>query len=699
MAQHDYDIANQAGAAFRTDLNAAMAAIVSQNSGATAPAATFAGMWWFDTGNSIDSNGPWLRQRNSGNTGWERVLQPDLGLIDALQVQSYTAFTSAGTAPAYTLTPMPAIAAYVAGQRFRVKFHAAGTIGSNTINISGLGVKSIKQYDSTGVKVSGVIAINQLTDLEYDGTDVVILDPLPSRSGINTVTLTSAAPSATLTAGSNQLVVIASDATKALNPSITLPNMTTMSAGAAYFIFSNLTQYKVAIKDAGGTIRQFIEPGANQILNVKDASTANGVWTTEIPVVAGASDNANATVFNGWKVNAGWYIMATEVVKLTTSVFALVWAEYNNGNTVTYYAQPYTVNSAAKTVTQGTRITVGSITLAAIAGKYLSTASFELAFDSDTAGQALVALSISSYMYATAIGGFGVFGLSYSGGVLYASAIAATTYTGGNACVDSAGAKIKAISYLGSSSAYAVIFFKNDGNAGSSSFSQFFQGYTVTGTTTVTLTASASNTTSGTVGMGSPTYAARTGLTTFSANLQGSTKIAKALSYTPASNTFTVTTRTTTSVLDIEQGNTRDSCSFAAGGFMYCTGKVYINSKVWDITNAGAAGVTSVVSLGFSQKFDFSTGYSSRIGTQAPSVQSSIPVSGSSVLGYGSSVVSCDPSTSTFNINYSTGSTGDLMLDASLALESSISNTGTGASTLTGTLSAIPVDIAIPFKN
>ena len=40
MAQHDYTIANQSGAAFRADLNNALAAAVSQNSGANEPSVT-----------------------------------------------------------------------------------------------------------------------------------------------------------------------------------------------------------------------------------------------------------------------------------------------------------------------------------------------------------------------------------------------------------------------------------------------------------------------------------------------------------------------------------------------------------------------------------------------------------------------------------------------------------------------------------
>lgn len=53
MSQHDYDLANQAGAAFRSDLNAALAAIVTNNSGATEPTTTYAHMWWSDTTSGI----------------------------------------------------------------------------------------------------------------------------------------------------------------------------------------------------------------------------------------------------------------------------------------------------------------------------------------------------------------------------------------------------------------------------------------------------------------------------------------------------------------------------------------------------------------------------------------------------------------------------------------------------------------------
>ncbi|BAK75825.1 tail collar domain-containing protein [Pseudogulbenkiania sp. NH8B] len=102
----------------------------------------------------------------------------------AQQNQTATAFDSTGVAPSYALTPVPALTAYAGNTRFHVKFHAAGT-GADTLNVSTLGAKSIKQYDSVGNKVAPVIVAGQLADLAYDGVDFVILDPLPPALGMS----------------------------------------------------------------------------------------------------------------------------------------------------------------------------------------------------------------------------------------------------------------------------------------------------------------------------------------------------------------------------------------------------------------------------------------------------------------------------------------------------------------------------------
>lgn len=71
MAQHDYIIANQSGAGFRADLNNALAAIVSNNSGATAPATTYAYMPWADTTTGL------FKIRNGANSAWITLYQLD----------------------------------------------------------------------------------------------------------------------------------------------------------------------------------------------------------------------------------------------------------------------------------------------------------------------------------------------------------------------------------------------------------------------------------------------------------------------------------------------------------------------------------------------------------------------------------------------------------------------------------------------
>jgi hypothetical protein len=67
MAQHDYVLDNQSGLAFRQDLNNALAAIVSINSGATAPSTTYAYQLWGDTTAGL------LKQRNAANSAWVTI--------------------------------------------------------------------------------------------------------------------------------------------------------------------------------------------------------------------------------------------------------------------------------------------------------------------------------------------------------------------------------------------------------------------------------------------------------------------------------------------------------------------------------------------------------------------------------------------------------------------------------------------------
>lgn len=78
MSQHDYVLDNATGATFRADLNSALAAIVSQNSGATEPATMFAFQFWADTANDL------LKIRNAANNAWVSIgalSSPNLGAL------------------------------------------------------------------------------------------------------------------------------------------------------------------------------------------------------------------------------------------------------------------------------------------------------------------------------------------------------------------------------------------------------------------------------------------------------------------------------------------------------------------------------------------------------------------------------------------------------------------------------------------
>tara|TARA_A100001515_G_scaffold40822_1_gene32090 strand:- start:1199 stop:2572 length:1374 start_codon:yes stop_codon:yes gene_type:complete len=71
MATHDYNLANQSGASFRSDLNNALAAILSNNSNASEPSTTVAYSIWADT------NAGKLKIRNAANDGFVDLINLD----------------------------------------------------------------------------------------------------------------------------------------------------------------------------------------------------------------------------------------------------------------------------------------------------------------------------------------------------------------------------------------------------------------------------------------------------------------------------------------------------------------------------------------------------------------------------------------------------------------------------------------------
>ena len=96
---HDYIISNGTGAAVRSDLNDALAAIGSNNSSSTAPATTYAYQWWADTTTGL------LKQRNAANSAFVTIgtlASTNLGLA-SLAGATFTGDVILGTTTALEL--------------------------------------------------------------------------------------------------------------------------------------------------------------------------------------------------------------------------------------------------------------------------------------------------------------------------------------------------------------------------------------------------------------------------------------------------------------------------------------------------------------------------------------------------------------------------------------------------------------------
>ena len=158
MSQHDMDVANGPGLTFRTDMNAALQALASQSSGATAPTPTFPCQIWADTGTGR------LRQRNSANTGWV-----DRGALDAVSFLSLAGGTLSGAvndAPIQTMVS--------------ATLTDIGAATSNVVAISG----------TTAIASLGLIAAGARRTVQFLGSLVLTHNPtsliLPGNANITT---------------------------------------------------------------------------------------------------------------------------------------------------------------------------------------------------------------------------------------------------------------------------------------------------------------------------------------------------------------------------------------------------------------------------------------------------------------------------------------------------------------------------------
>jgi hypothetical protein len=131
VATHDYVIANGTGAAVRSDLNGALAAIVSNNSSATAPSTTYAYQWWADTTTGL------LKIRNSANSAWVTLFELDGTLVASdislgVGTEGAPSLFFTGDVNTGLFSPGADTVALVTGGTARAHITSAGNVGIGT---------------------------------------------------------------------------------------------------------------------------------------------------------------------------------------------------------------------------------------------------------------------------------------------------------------------------------------------------------------------------------------------------------------------------------------------------------------------------------------------------------------------------------------------------------------------------------------
>jgi hypothetical protein len=104
--------------------------------------------------------------------------------IQAGQAQSdiiSQATAVAGTADAITATYSPPFTAYTANMKIRFTSTGANTVTAPTINVDGLGAKTIKQGAGAALSAGNIGASGAIHELVYNG-DFILLNPLASAS-------------------------------------------------------------------------------------------------------------------------------------------------------------------------------------------------------------------------------------------------------------------------------------------------------------------------------------------------------------------------------------------------------------------------------------------------------------------------------------------------------------------------------------
>lgn len=174
MAQHDYVIANQPFPSYRNDHNNSLSAVVSKNSGASAPSTTYAYQWWYDSTNDI------LKIRNADNDAWINFASFDQSNDNfSLTVQDLTV-NGTGVIPSGTKMLFQQTSAPTGFTKLTTENNKALRVVSGTASTGG--TNSFTNAFNSSKTVSGTTGTSSVTISGTTASHTLTVDQIPSHT-------------------------------------------------------------------------------------------------------------------------------------------------------------------------------------------------------------------------------------------------------------------------------------------------------------------------------------------------------------------------------------------------------------------------------------------------------------------------------------------------------------------------------------
>jgi hypothetical protein len=350
MAQHDYNIANQTFPAFRTDLNNALTAIQTTNSGTSRPTGAVAGMMWLDT---TSATTPTLKFYDGADDISLATINYTANTVDWLDSTiSITGLSTTATGTVVTIsdTENKTSVNLIIDNQKEVRFRELTANGTNYVGLkapASLTVDLTYTLPSSAPSannqalISSTAGVMSFTPYAFPSADGTLNQVLATNgsgalsfssisggfSGATENAISSSALTLTSSSTQYQKVQISSLA----NSYVTLPSATTMSTkGNPVFVIENLSPISAGldIKNNGGTIIGTISNANTAFITLVDNSTSNGTWQINTVVDQAVAD-ISSTVNSGTATASS----LTKVIHLTATKLLVANFVVNSANT------------------------------------------------------------------------------------------------------------------------------------------------------------------------------------------------------------------------------------------------------------------------------------------------------------------------------------------------------------------------------